>query len=249
MFETLPEELLHQIIAMCHSIDYDVFADRSPEPLLAHRNEMARLLLVCHRWRRVATLLKYETVIVTSQAEASILASILSRGGVGSYVKRLRIEGEFGQALRTILSKVPRLVALSVSLDITSESKGAGPCAGARTQRSRALARALVHIPKLQIVYVPRAYYISEDDVVLNAIKNASVQRIYSWIPWQDGFIIPPLDRYSRLRDTIYLPLPGPWLRPTYAAIGQGWPGDLFPTTFTFCTQSHVYRRLWSDRL
>ena len=123
MFETLPEELLHQIMVMCHSIDYDVFANRSPEPLLAHRNEMARLLLVCHRWRRVATPLKYETVIVTSKAEASILASILSQRRVGSYVKKLRIEGGFGQALRTILSQVPRLVYLSVSLDITSEGK------------------------------------------------------------------------------------------------------------------------------
>ena len=139
MFETLPEELLHQIMVMCHSIDYDVFANRSPEPLLARRNEMAHLLLVCHRWRRVATPLKYETVIVTSQAEASILASILSRGRVGSYVKKLRIEGGFGQALRTILSQVPRLVYLSVSLDITSEGKGAGLCAGLKLVNPRYL--------------------------------------------------------------------------------------------------------------
>ena len=104
----------------------------------------------------------------------------------------------------------------------------------ARTQRTRALARALVHIPKLQIVHVPRAYYIDEDDVVLNAIKNASVQRIVSWMPWQDGFIV-PLDRYPRLRDTIYLPLPGPWLRPTYAAIGQGYPGYVCPYAVLCC--------------
>ena len=104
----------------------------------------------------------------------------------------------------------------------------------ARTQRTRALARALVHIPKLQIVHVPRAYYISEDDVVLNAIKNASVQRIVSWMPWQDGFIV-PLDRYPRLRDTIYLPLPGPWLRPTYAAIGQAYPGYVCSYTILCC--------------
>jgi hypothetical protein len=124
---------------MCHSVDYDVFANRSPQQLLAHRNETAHLLLVCNRWRRVVTPLKYETVIVTSQAEASILASILSRGQVGSYVKKLRIEGGFGQALHKVLSQVPRLVYLFVSLDITSESKGAGLCAGLKLVNPRYL--------------------------------------------------------------------------------------------------------------
>lgn len=310
MCETLPEELLHQIMAMCHSIDYEAFAHRSPEQLFAHRKETARLLLVCQRWRRVATPLKYEMAIVTSEAEASVLATILSRGRVGSYVKKLRIEGGFGRALRTILSKVPNLLYIFISLDISSEAKVAGLCAGlklvnpqylvlrdrrvlgnqavrsvvdtlitcmktlwtnlisydhpydewvwlgqefdnrqycARTQRARDLARALVHIPKLQIVHVPRAYYTSEYDVVLKAVKNPSVQRIISWMPWQDGFIV-PLDRYPRLRDIIYLPLPGPWLRPTYAAIGQGDPASLFPTTFGFCTQPHKLKRTWSDR-
>ena len=139
MFETLPEELLHQILAACHSVDYDVFANRFPEQLLAHRKETAHLHLVCHRWRRVATPLKYETVIVTSQAEASILASILSRGRVGSYVKKLRIEGGFGQALHAILSQVPRLVYLFVSLNITSKVKGAGLCAGLKLVNPRYL--------------------------------------------------------------------------------------------------------------
>ena len=34
MFETLTEELLHQIMAMCYSVDYDVFANLPPEQLL-----------------------------------------------------------------------------------------------------------------------------------------------------------------------------------------------------------------------
>ena len=110
-----------------------------PQNNCSHGNEMAQLLLVCHRWRRIATLLKYETVIVASQFEASILASILSRGRVGSYVKKLRIEGGFGQALHKILSHVPRLVYLFVSLDITSEAKGAGLCAGLKLVNPRYL--------------------------------------------------------------------------------------------------------------
>ena len=43
--------------------------------------------------------------------------------------------------------------------------------------RAAALARALASIPKLQTVYVPRAYFVPENDVVL--IKNRSLQRIY----------------------------------------------------------------------
>jgi hypothetical protein len=104
----------------------------------------------------------------------------------------------------------------------------------ARRSRAAALARALARIPKLQIVYVPRAYFVPEDGVVLNAIKNHSLQRIYSrvyWIPnlsasafeWVDNFLVfeSALKTYPRLREVVHMPLPGPWTSPAYDAVGD----------------------------
>ena len=180
MSETLPEELLHQIMAMCHSVDYDVFAHRSPEQLLAHRKETARLLLVCHRWRRVATPLRYETAIVTSQAEASVLASILSLGRVGSYVKKLRIEGGFDRVLRTILSKVPRLVYLFISLDIPSEAKVAGLCAGLKLVNPQYLV-----LRDRRILGNKRVRYVV--DTLITCMKTSWTNMVSSVLPKRDS--------------------------------------------------------------
>ena len=180
MCETLPEELLHRILAICHSVDYDVFAHRSPEQLLAHRKETARLLLVCHHWRRVATPLRYETAIVTSQAEASILASILSQGRVGSYVKTLRIEGGFDRALRTILSKVPRLVYLFISLDIPSEAKVAGLCAGLKLVNPQYLV-----LRDRRVLGNKRVRYVV--DTLITCMKTSWTNMVSSVLPKRDS--------------------------------------------------------------
>ena len=97
----------------------------------------------------------------------------------------------------------------------------------ARHKGNVALARSLALIPKLQTVYVPRAYFFKfqilredDDDVVLKAIKNRSLQRIYSRIYW-----IPGLSDFEpahpRLREVVHLPLPGPWTFPIYVAVGD----------------------------
>ena len=92
------------------------------------------------------------------------------------------------------------------------------------------LARCLARIPKLQTVYVPRAYFVPEDDVVLNAIKNHSLQRIYSrvcWIPVRSDYELDltnfglALETHPRLREVVHLPLPGPWTSPIYVAVGD----------------------------
>jgi hypothetical protein len=101
----------------------------------------------------------------------------------------------------------------------------------ARRTRAAALARALARIPKLQTVYVPRAYFVPENDVVLNAIKNPSLQRIYGRVYWisniSDFWITEfpdfeaALKTYPRLREVVHFPLPGPWTSPVYVALGD----------------------------
>ena len=93
----------------------------------------------------------------------------------------------------------------------------------ARHTRTVALARSLARIPKLQTVYVPRSYFVWEDGVVLNAIKNRSLQGIYGrvyWIPGISNFE-PALETHPRLREVVHLPLPGPWTSPIYVAVGD----------------------------
>ena len=96
----------------------------------------------------------------------------------------------------------------------------------ARHTRAADLARALTRIPKLQTVYVPRVNIVQEDDVVLNAIKNPSLQRIYSRIYWiSDKENFPGFEEafktYPRLREVVHFPLPGPWTSPVYVAVGD----------------------------
>jgi hypothetical protein len=98
--------------------------------------------------------------------------------------------------------------------------------------RAAALARALTRLPNLQTVYIPRAYFVPEDGVVLSAIKNRSLQRIYSrvyWLPNLPDFYCDgdfpdfeaALKTYPRLREVIYFPLPGPWTVPAFVAVGD----------------------------
>jgi len=72
----------------------------------------------------------YETVILTSQSEANTFVSMLRHQRVGSYVKKLRIEGGYGRSIHTILSNIPGLVSICISLDIPSKRKADGLCSG-----------------------------------------------------------------------------------------------------------------------
>ena len=127
-FDLFPDELLHLVLAQLLFVDYDMFSHRSPVHFLARRDEATSLSLVCHRWRRVAVPVIYESVILTSKSEAKTLVSMLRQ--VGPYIKRLRIEGGYGHSTHIILSKIPGLTFICVSLDIRSKQKAGGLCSG-----------------------------------------------------------------------------------------------------------------------
>jgi hypothetical protein len=127
-FDILPDELLHLILAQPLFVDYDMFSHRSPAQLLARRAEATPLSLVCRRWRRVVVPIIHETVILTSESEAKTLVSMLRH--VGPYIKKLRIEGGYGRPIHTILSNIPGLAFICVSLNIPSKNKAGGLCSG-----------------------------------------------------------------------------------------------------------------------
>ncbi|KAJ2932730.1 hypothetical protein H1R20_g4363, partial [Candolleomyces eurysporus] len=129
----LPDELLQEILETRLSVDYLTFAKWSPEGLITRRSEALELLLVSRRWQRIALPLMCETILLASQQDAKILASLLTRHkGIGARVKKLRLEGAYGQILRKILISLPNLLYLSVSLTVASKKMAGGLCAGLR---------------------------------------------------------------------------------------------------------------------
>ena len=109
---------------------------RSPASaqLLARRAKETSLSLVCHRWRRVVVPIIHETVILTSKSEANTFVSTLRR--VGPYIKKLRIEGRYGEPIHTILSNIPRLAFICVFFNIPSKNKAGGLCRGLSSNSS-----------------------------------------------------------------------------------------------------------------
>ena len=132
MLSSLPDELLHLILAELLFVDYDMFSHRSPARLLERRAEATSLSLVCRRWRRVLVPIILETVILNSELEAKTFVSMLRLKHVGPYIKKLRIEGGYGRFTHTILSNIPGLAFISVSLNIPtpSKDKACGLCSG-----------------------------------------------------------------------------------------------------------------------
>jgi hypothetical protein len=105
-----------------------MFSHRSPAQLLARRAEATSSSLVCRRWKRGVVPIFHETVILTSESEANTFVYMLR--DVGPYVKKLRIEGGYGRPIHTILSNIPGLAFISVSLNIPSKQKARGLCSG-----------------------------------------------------------------------------------------------------------------------
>ena len=108
-FDLLPDELVHPdsgrttfllTIMICFHIALliNFLHDTSKQhPYL--------ISMVCHRWRRVVVpSIIYETVILISEAEANAFASIVRR--VGFYIKKLRIEGGYGQPIYPKFSRI-----------------------------------------------------------------------------------------------------------------------------------------------
>lgn len=137
----LPNEIIQIILDYRLSVDYDMFSSRNPAHLLEHRAEVKTFSLVCRRWKRLLAPISYETVVITSTSEANALALKLRQRHqrIGHYIRKLRIEEAQGRAIYTILSKVPRLTSLCISLDSMSSKQRASSLSWAQTGQSTAL--------------------------------------------------------------------------------------------------------------
>jgi len=112
----------------------------------------------------------------------------------------------------------------------------------AHRQCAMDLALALAHAPHLEVLYVPRAYSLQDNEVVPQVAVNPSVRKIYSWTAcrhdWWGGTFASEVQTNQRLRDVVHLPLPGPWARLTYAALGDR---DVSEIKATFSFTNYFY--------
>ncbi|KAJ6631278.1 hypothetical protein B0H10DRAFT_1978024 [Mycena sp. CBHHK59/15] len=130
MANRLPDETISEILSPLLKFSDTTFADASPKPLVSNYSS-STYLLVCRTWCRVATPLLYKTVVLRTTAQADTLGRfLLFNNSLGLFIRKLRIEGGFGQAMRTVLEYAVNVTDLFVSLSIWSFDNVAGLCNG-----------------------------------------------------------------------------------------------------------------------
>ncbi|TDL29982.1 hypothetical protein BD410DRAFT_48915 [Rickenella mellea] len=130
MAQNLPDEVLKEILSLSTHIPDEEFSfNDDPNPFGQNPRHFSLLLLVCKRWLRVATPLLYGVVVIRSTAQAQSLAdAVQANKSFGSFIKKMRLEGGFGQSPRTFLSLAPNISDLFITLDIWTNDSVSGLC-------------------------------------------------------------------------------------------------------------------------
>ncbi|KAJ7051980.1 hypothetical protein C8F01DRAFT_1066389 [Mycena amicta] len=128
----LPDELLSEILSPALKVTDDAFSDLSDvSPFASYSESTSAYLLVSKSWLRVATPLLYHVVVLRSKGQAAALGRALSQNeDLGPFIKKLRVEGGYGQPMHTILSRTPNVTDLYLYLDILSSDSTVGLCKG-----------------------------------------------------------------------------------------------------------------------
>ncbi|KAJ7611796.1 hypothetical protein FB45DRAFT_875336 [Roridomyces roridus] len=101
---SLPDEIVSEILAPALKVPDDKFSDLSAVSPFAAYAESPSACLVCKSWLRVATPLLYHVVVLRSKAQAKALeATLIQNPDLGKFIKHLRVEGGYGPSMRTIL--------------------------------------------------------------------------------------------------------------------------------------------------
>ncbi|KAJ7159493.1 hypothetical protein C8R46DRAFT_1001750 [Mycena filopes] len=126
-----PDEIISEIISPLLRHPDEAFSKHPEEALLEAGYSSSTYLLVCKAWLRVSTPLLYTVVILRTTAQAVALAKVLAaHPAIGLLVKKLRVEGGYGSAMRTILAQTPNITDLFISLVIHSSDNVRGLCSG-----------------------------------------------------------------------------------------------------------------------
>jgi hypothetical protein len=132
MANVLPDELIKEILTPALKVSDELFSDTSStSPFSTYSRSTSAYLVVAKGWLRVATPLLYHVVVLRSKAQAQALeAALRNNPQLGTYIKKLRIEGGYGTALYSIIKSAPNVTDLFVSLEIWSSDSVSGLCRG-----------------------------------------------------------------------------------------------------------------------
>ncbi|KAK7022197.1 F-box domain-containing protein [Favolaschia claudopus] len=130
----LPDEIISEILSPALKVSDDVFSDTSEvSPFANFSVSTSAYLLVCKSWLRVATPPLYHTVIIRSKAQAKALSLALSKNKqLGRFIKKLRVEGGYGEPMHVIMRCAPNITDIFLSLEIYSSDSTSGLCKGLR---------------------------------------------------------------------------------------------------------------------
>ncbi|KAF7296305.1 hypothetical protein HMN09_01100200 [Mycena chlorophos] len=136
----LPDELISEILSPALRVSDEHFTQTSTATFAKYSESTSAYLVVCKSWLRVATPLLYHVVVLRSKAQATALVSALAKNkDLGRFIKKLRVEGGFGQPMQTILQSAPNLTDLFLSLIIWSPDTTDGLCKGLKSVNPRTL--------------------------------------------------------------------------------------------------------------
>jgi hypothetical protein len=127
----IPNEVISEILFPIFDIPDEMFRDISETSPFARPSHLSisSILTVSKKWMAVAILLLYRIVILRSKAQAFALERTLRKHKeYGIYIKKLRVEGGYGAAMRTIISSGSNITDLCISLDIRSSDSVKGLC-------------------------------------------------------------------------------------------------------------------------
>ncbi|KAF7311907.1 F-box domain-containing protein [Mycena indigotica] len=128
----LPDELLSEILTPALKVSDAAFADvGTHSPFAIYAESSSAYLLVSKSWLRVATPLLYHVVVIRSKAQAAALGRTLTQNpDLGRFIKKLRVEGGYGQPIYNILSRTPNVADLYLNLDLYAYDSTVGFCKG-----------------------------------------------------------------------------------------------------------------------
>ncbi|KAH6909301.1 hypothetical protein BKA70DRAFT_1278156 [Coprinopsis sp. MPI-PUGE-AT-0042] len=131
----LPDEIIKEILYPGLHVPDALFADCTfrEDPFAKYDLSSSTVLVVCKSWLRVATPLLYETVVLRSKAQAQRLAWVLKNNNqLGPFIKKLRVEGGYGNSMFEILKRSPHTTDLSLSTALFSNESVTGYLKGFR---------------------------------------------------------------------------------------------------------------------
>lgn len=125
----LPNELIREILFPILHVPDEMLHDVAHVSPFFHpcRQPPSSLLEVCKSWMTVATPLLYHVVVLRSKAQASALERTLRmHKELGTFIKKLRIEGGYGASMRIIINHSPNIRDFCLSLNLRSSDSVQG---------------------------------------------------------------------------------------------------------------------------